>query len=97
MVSNTATISALSRKLMLFTDPVRLRLFFFLVSSGRTDFCVSDIAKFLESSLSNTSHQLRKLELAGIVEPHRDGRMVCYRVKKTKEVSLVYECLKKLL
>lgn len=86
----------LSRKLALFTDPVRLRLFFHLFAAERDDVCVSDIAAFLKSSVSNTSHQLRKLELAGVVTPLRRGRMICYRVKKTENNKILYNCLNKL-
>lgn len=87
----------LSRKLALFSDPVRLRLFFFLFGSKCQDLCVSDVAQYLKSSLSNTSHQLRKLELAGIVEPRRNGRMICYRVRKTDGNKVLYNCLNKLI
>lgn len=90
-------IVSLSRKLALFTDPVRLRIFFFLFSSQKGDLCVSDVAKYLGSSLSNTSHQLRKLELAGIVGPKRDGRMICYRAQKTDDNIVLYNCLNKLI
>lgn len=90
-------LTNLSRKLALFSDPVRLRTFFFLFKSKKQDLCVTDVAAYLKSSLSNTSHQLRKLELAGIVEPHRDGRMICYRIKKTHENKILYDCLSKLV
>lgn len=90
-------VANLSRKLSLFTDPVRLRIFFFLFSSKREDLCVSDVAKYLGSSLSNTSHQLRKLELAGILGPRRDGRMICYRARKTDDNIVLYNCLNKLV
>ncbi len=86
-----------SRKLSLFTDPIRLKLFFFLFSAKAKDLCVSAIASQLESSISNTSHQLRKLEFAGIIEPVRDGRKICYRVRKTKENITLYSNLKKLI
>lgn len=87
----------LARKLALFTDPMRLQAFFFLFNSKKQDLCVTDVAAYLKSSLSNTSHQLRKLELAGVVEPHRNGRMICYRVKRTDENKVLYKCLQNLL
>lgn len=90
-------IMSLSRRLALFTDPVRLKLFLFLFSTPRRDLCVSDIARYLGSSLSNTSHQLHKLELAGIVEPVRNGRMICYCVCRTKENQLFYRSLKRFM
>lgn len=90
-------IGRLSRKLALFTDPIRLELFFYLFSSGKEDRCVSDVASFLKSSISNTSHQLRKLELAGLVEPKRDGRMICYRAQKTKENTILFNSLIKIM
>lgn len=97
MRTNNKAIGDLSRKLALFTDPVRLGVFFYLFGSKRDDICVSDVAKHLKSSISNTSHQLRKLELAGIVEPTRHGRMVCYRVKKNKENKVLYRSLIQLM
>lgn len=90
-------IQHLARKLSLFTDPVRLKLFFFLFSSKNEDLCVSDVAAFLKSSISNTSHQLRKLELADVVEARRHGRMICYRVKKTLLNVTLYKSLKKIM
>lgn len=96
MVINNIKTAELSRRMALFTDPVRLRLFFFLFDSDNKDFCVSDIAKRLQSSLSNISHQLRKLELAGVIEPKRTGRMICYKVRNTKENKVLYNGLIKL-
>lgn len=97
MINKKTGIDDLARKLTLFTDPVRLKTFFYLFESKRDDICVSDVAKFLKSSISNTSHQLRKLELAGTVEAVRQGRMVCYRIKKTKKNKILYNCLTKLI
>lgn len=94
---NAAALSNLSRLLSLFRDPVRLRIFLFLFPAREQDLCVTDVADFLKSSLSNTSHQLRKLELARIVEPVRRGRMICYRVKKTRGNKVLYNCLTKLM
>ena len=97
MRTKDGKIGVLSRKLSLFTDPVRLKLFLFLFNPKQDDLCVSDIAEYLGSSLSNVSHQLRKLELAGVVEPKREGRMICYRIRTTKENQILYNSLYKLM
>jgi len=96
MIIKKREIARLARKLALFSDPVRLYMFLFLFGSGKNNLCVSDVARFLKSSISNVSHQLRKLELVGAVEAVRHGRMVCYRVKKTKENKILYNYLTKL-
>lgn len=85
METNDSKIAALSRLLALFQEPLRLRLFLLLsrLGFGGRELCVSELAEKLESSLSNTSHQLRKLELAGIVNRIRHGRMICYQFRKT--------------
>ncbi|QQG45124.1 MAG: winged helix-turn-helix transcriptional regulator [Candidatus Sungiibacteriota bacterium] len=97
MTTKEVKVTDLSRRLALFSDPVRLRLFLFLFSSGEKDLCVSDIAAYLKSSLSNTSHQLRKLELAGFARPVRHGRMICYQSIKTDTNKLLYTYLTRLM
>lgn len=99
MVESTGKIVGVSRLAGLFQDPLRVRLFLSIVRLSRKKrwLCVSELAKDLGSSLSNTSHQLRKLELAGLIEGVRRGRMICYKILKTRRNELLYTCLIRLL
>lgn len=96
MVTKEGHINELSRTFGLLQDPLRLRLFMLLVSMGfgGRKLCVSDLAEKLGSSLSNTSHQLRKLELAGMVERVRTGRMICYQFRKTPVNMRLYSFIR---
>ena len=89
----------MARTFSLFQDPLRMRLFLMLVERARTrkSLCVSELADKLGSSLSNTSHQLRKMELAGIVEPARQGRMICYQFRRTPFNMKVYSFLRSII
>ncbi len=89
-------INELARTFGLLQDPLRLRLFILLVhlGEGGKKLCVSDFAEKLGSSLSNTSHQLRKLELAGIANRVRHGRMICYQFRRTPVNMKLYKFLR---
>lgn len=43
--------------------------------------CATDVARVLEISVPAASQQLRLLELAGLVERERMGRMMCCRIR----------------
>lgn len=92
-------IGDLSRTFGLFQDPLRIQLFLILVDLGKSGktLCVSDLADRLGSSLSNTSHQLRKLEFAGVVQRLREGRMICYQLKKTPANMKIYNFIRSIL
>jgi DNA-binding transcriptional ArsR family regulator len=85
-------IAELCRIFALLADPTRLRIL--LVISERKRLCVSDLAENLGASLSNTSHQLRKLELAGLIESSRDGRTICYKPCQSLLVGAVLESVR---
>ena len=68
----------LADRFQLLADPQRLRMIYALLEAGAM--CVSDMADLVGSSESATSHQLRRLRLAGLVRSQRDGREVLYRV-----------------
>lgn len=76
--------------LKLLADPSRYKIITLLLES-RGDICVNDIAVEIEISSSAVSHQLSKLELAGIVSPKRKGQTVCYILKDSDKVSLLKE------
>lgn len=58
-------------------DPTRLRILFALRG---TELCVHDLAALVESSESNTSHQLRILREMRLVKNHRKGKQVFYSI-----------------
>ncbi|MBI2640056.1 MAG: winged helix-turn-helix transcriptional regulator [Candidatus Sungbacteria bacterium] len=99
METKNSHINELSRAFGLFQDPLRLRLFVLLVNMGKGGrrLCVSELAEKLGGSLSNTSHQLHKLELAGIVERVRRGRMVCYQFRRTPFNMKMYSFIRSTL
>ncbi len=60
-------------------DPSRARILHLLAIS-RTELCVCDIALVLGMSVSALSHQLRHLRERGVVDGHKVGRLVHYRL-----------------
>lgn len=58
-------------------DETRLRILESLLTGGK---CVSDLVQKLKCSQPHASHHLRILRDSGLVEGHRDGKQVCYRV-----------------
>lgn len=60
-------------------DPVRLGILKLFMK--RRDLCVTDIANIFNISVPAASHQLKILELVGLVERKRMGQMICYEIK----------------
>ena len=58
-------------------DETRLRILESLLTGEK---CVTDLVQGLKCSQPHASHHLRILRDAGLVEGHRDGKQVCYRV-----------------
>lgn len=50
--------------------------------------CVKDLVQELQCSQPHTSHHLRILREAGLVEGHRAGKQVCYRIVPTVRRAL---------
>lgn len=50
--------------------------------------CVNDLVQELQCSQPHTSHHLRILREAGLVEGHRTGKQVCYRIIPTVRRAL---------
>lgn len=46
----------------------------------RKDQCVSDLAERTKLPQPHVSHHLQILRTAGLVEGHREGQRICYRV-----------------
>ena len=60
-------------------DPGRFRVFQLLVK--HCGVCVSDVAGVLGTSLPAASHQLKILEMSGVVKKKRSGKMRCYTLR----------------
>ena len=58
-------------------DETRLRILESLLTGEK---CVTDLVQELECSQPHASHHLRILRDAWLVEGHRDGKQVCYKV-----------------
>lgn len=66
-------------------DETRLRILESLLIGEK---CVTDLVQELQCSQPHASHHLRILRDAGLVEGHRDGKQVCYRVSPTIQRAL---------
>lgn len=62
------------------SDSGRLRILKLLMKHH--DICVTDVARIFEISLPAASHQLKILEMAGLVKRIRMGQMICYEIKQ---------------
>ena len=59
-----------------------MRLKIFRLLAKRKDICVTDVARILGVSVPAASYQFRILEMVGLVEKERMGKMICYKLKK---------------
>lgn len=71
----------LSERARALSDPTRLTLAAAVAATD--DLCVCDIAWVVERSENLVSHHLRILRSAGLVESHREGKMVIYNVTES--------------
>lgn len=62
------------------SNSTRLKIFRLLAK--RKDICVTDVARILGVSVPAASYQFRILEMVGLVEKERMGKMICYKLKK---------------
>ena len=66
-------------------DETRLRILESLLIGEK---CVGDLVQELQCSQPHASHHLRILRDSGLVEGHRDGKQVCYRVSPAIQRAL---------
>ena len=66
-------------------DETRLRILESLLTGEK---CVTDLVQELRCSQPHASHHLRILRDARLVEGHRDGKQVCYKVSPTIQKAL---------
>lgn len=71
-------IGKLARKLEVVGDSNRIKILCIIFESKKI--CVSEIAKKLKISVAVASHHLNVLAKEGILQPLREGKMVCYQV-----------------
>ena len=65
-------------------DRSRFRIFKLLMKHH--GLCVTDIATVLGITVPAASQQLKLLESSGLVEPERDGQMICYRIRTSDPI-----------
>jgi ArsR family transcriptional regulator len=72
----------------IFSDYTRLRIIDMLVNS---EYCVQDIADFLDASQSAISHQLKLLRDKNVVKARKQGKQVFYSLEDNhiKEMFLI--------
>ena len=66
-------------------DATRLRILESLLVEEK---CVKELVRELKCPQPHASHHLRILRDAGLVEGHRDGKQVCYRITPTIQRAL---------
>ena len=71
-------------------DPTRLKIFQLLIT--HKGLCVTDLANVCELSIPAISYQLKIMEIVGLVEKERMGKMICYKVREND--SLVKRLVK---
>lgn len=69
----------------LLSDYTRISILKVLLSEKEP--CVSRVSEMTNSSLSAVSHQLRKLELLGIVSRCRYGQEICYCLNRKNKLT----------
>jgi len=84
--ANTLTTPQCAVVLKVLGDETRLRILIFLLIREK---CVTDLVQELRCSQPHVSHHLRILRDSGLVEGHRDGKQVCYRVSPAIQRILV--------
>lgn len=70
------------------SDPTRFCIFRILLN--HKNLCVTDIAEICGLSVAAASHQLKILELVGLVERKRQGKMICYEIKKSEPIVIAF-------
>jgi DNA-binding transcriptional ArsR family regulator len=77
--------------LKLFSHPARLLIVAELLKGRK---CVSGINKLIKIRQPNISQHLSLLKLSGIIESKRNGKEVCYCLRKTGLVRYLLKFLK---
>lgn len=78
----------------LISDSTRLKIFWLLC---HTEDCVINIAAAIEMSSPATSHHLKVLKTAGLIESRKDGKEVYYRMSDTDQAMQLHKSIDALL
>lgn len=84
-VTNLTTPRQCAAILKAMGDETRLRILETLLMGEK---CVTDLTEVLRCSQPHASHHLRILRDVGLVEGHRHGKQVCYRVDPSVQRAL---------
>ena len=57
------------------------------------ELCVCDIANIIYASVATTSHHLNSLKKLGVVDSHKDCKLVYYFIKNIKILNLMELCV----
>jgi len=71
-----------------FGSAVRLELLDFLAQGARN---VEELADAAELSIANTSKHLQQLKSVGLVEAHRDGKRIFYRLSDDRALDAIHD------
>lgn len=74
------------------SNPTKFRICMLL--SKVKELPVVDITNILGFSQSSVSHALSDLKNLGLVESHRCGQLICYRLTKNKDVNRIRQFIK---
>ena len=72
---------------VILSDENRLKIVHALVHED--ELCVCDIANIIDASVATTSHHLNSLKKLGVVDSHKDGKLVYYFIKNIKILNLM--------
>ncbi len=89
-IFTTQTWERMSLLFKALADPTHLRIVYALIDGERS---VSDIARAVQMSPSDISHELIHLRLVRLVVSRRDGRTVYYRLADDDVYTLFMRCL----
>jgi ArsR family transcriptional regulator len=82
---NMLTLSQCAMVLKALGDQTRLHILESLLVGEK---CVTDLVQELRCSQPHASHHLRILRDSGLIEGHRAGKQVCYKVSPTIQRAL---------
>jgi len=87
-MNRTRTVYAVNI-LKIISSKTRFQIVSMLLNSEKKTPCVNEIADTIGISHSATSHQLAKLEDKGVVNSHRTGKTICYKIKNNETTKLL--------
>lgn len=73
---------ALAARLKALADPTRIRLVSMLATSPTGELCACDLPEVLGKSQPTTSHHLKQLIEAGLVEREQRGKWAWFRLRR---------------